>query len=39
MGEKAREHIRINYNIDRHLSCIDGLIEEARSRRQGAKRK
>ena len=39
MGEKAREHIRTNYNIDRHLSCIDGLLQEARSRGQGAKRK
>ncbi len=33
MGENAREHIRKNYNIDRHLSCIDGLIEAARSKR------
>jgi colanic acid/amylovoran biosynthesis glycosyltransferase len=33
MGEKAREHIRTNYNIDRHLSCIDGLIEAARSKK------
>ena len=32
MGERAREHIRSNYNIDRHLSCIDGLIEEARKK-------
>ncbi len=33
MGEKAREHIRTNYNIDRHLSYIDGLIEAARKTR------
>ncbi len=32
MGERAREHIRANYNIKRHLSCIDGLIEEARKK-------
>jgi colanic acid/amylovoran biosynthesis glycosyltransferase len=37
MGEKAREHIRTNYNIDRHLSCIDGLIEKARSKGRGAR--
>jgi len=36
MGEKAREHIRTNYNIKRHLSCIDGLIEAARSEGPGA---
>ena len=36
MGEKAREHIRTNYKIDRHLSCIDGLLQKARSRGQGA---
>jgi colanic acid/amylovoran biosynthesis glycosyltransferase len=35
MGAKAREHIRTNYNIDRHLSCIDGLLQKARSRAQG----
>ena len=38
MGEQAREHIRTNYNIDRHLSCIDGLIEKARSEGRGAGR-
>lgn len=38
MGEKAREHIRTNYNIDRHLSSIDGLIEEARSNKLAARR-
>ena len=38
MGEKAREHIRTNYNIDRHLSCIDRLIEEARSKKLAARR-
>jgi glycosyltransferase involved in cell wall biosynthesis len=30
MGEAAREHIRKNYNINRHIACIDGVIAEAR---------
>ena len=30
MGGAAREHIRTNYNIDRHINCIDQLISEAR---------
>ena len=37
MGERAREHICTNYNIDRHLSCIDGLIEAARSEKLAAR--
>ncbi|MFC1688672.1 glycosyltransferase [Pseudomonadota bacterium] len=31
MGGAAREHIRINYNIERHIACIDQLIAEARA--------
>lgn len=31
MGEKAREHIRSNYNIKRHLDCLDDLISQARA--------
>jgi glycosyltransferase involved in cell wall biosynthesis len=30
MGAAAREHIRDNYNIKRHIACIDNLIDEAR---------
>jgi len=30
MGAIARDHIKINYNIERHISCIDELINEAR---------
>jgi colanic acid/amylovoran biosynthesis glycosyltransferase len=30
MGAAAREHIRANYNIERHIQCIDKLIDEAR---------
>jgi colanic acid/amylovoran biosynthesis glycosyltransferase len=37
MGENAREHIQKNYNIDQHLSCIDGLLEQARGEGQGAR--
>ncbi len=30
MGEAGREHIKTNYNIDRHIGILDQLIEEAR---------
>lgn len=33
MGAKAREHISANYNIKRHIDCLQGLIDEARGRR------
>lgn len=31
MGAAGREHIKINYNIDRHIGILDQLIEEARN--------
>ena len=31
MGAKAREHIRLNYNIDRHISCLQELVDAARA--------
>src|SRR5688572_794623 len=31
MGAKAREHIRLNYNIERHIACLQGLIDGARA--------
>jgi hypothetical protein len=31
MGAAAREHVRANFNIDRHIACIDGLIREAKA--------
>lgn len=30
MGNKAREHIHKNYNIDRHISCLQQVIDQAR---------
>jgi len=32
MGERARNHIRSNYNIKRHISCLQDLIKAARER-------
>jgi hypothetical protein len=29
MGTAAREHIRINYNIDRHISILQQTIDKA----------
>ena len=34
MGAAAREHIRTNYNIKRHIDCIDKVVEQARQPRQ-----
>ncbi|HVF38860.1 MAG TPA: glycosyltransferase [Gemmatimonadaceae bacterium] len=31
MGLKAREHIRTSYNIDRHIACLQEVIDAARS--------
>ncbi len=31
MGAKAREHIRLNYNIDRHIACLQALVDAARA--------
>jgi glycosyltransferase involved in cell wall biosynthesis len=31
MGANAREHIRANYNIKRHIACLDQLIKAARN--------
>jgi hypothetical protein len=30
MGEAAREHIRANYNIKRHVACLQSAIDAAR---------
>lgn len=30
MGQNARQHIRENYNIDRHIGCLQQIIDEAR---------
>jgi glycosyltransferase involved in cell wall biosynthesis len=30
MGKKAREHIKTNYNIKRHIACLQSLIDDAR---------
>ncbi|HEY3853759.1 MAG TPA: glycosyltransferase [Verrucomicrobiae bacterium] len=30
MGEAAREHIRVNYNIKRHIACIQEQVDAAR---------
>ncbi len=30
LGAAAREHVKRNYNIARHIACIDQLINEAR---------
>lgn len=39
MGAAAREHVRTNFSIERHIACIDGLIDEARraQRRAGGR--
>ena len=31
MGTKARQHIKENYHIDRHIACLQNLIDEART--------
>lgn len=31
MGAQAREHVRLNYNIERHISCIQKLVDAARA--------
>ena len=36
MGAAARAHIRKNYNIKRHISCIDTQIEQARCIKQNS---
>ena len=30
MGAKAREHIRQNYHIDRHIRCLQDVVDNAR---------
>jgi len=30
MGQNAREHIRMNYNINRHIACLQELVDAAR---------
>ncbi|MEI7935840.1 MAG: glycosyltransferase [Verrucomicrobiota bacterium] len=32
MGENARQHIRTNYNIKRHIACLQEVIDTARER-------
>jgi glycosyltransferase involved in cell wall biosynthesis len=32
MGEAGREHIRDNYNIKRHIACLQQLVDAARAR-------
>ncbi|MCC7278860.1 MAG: glycosyltransferase [Chromatiaceae bacterium] len=34
LGDAARAHIRANFNIDRHIGCIDKIIDEARQFKQ-----
>jgi colanic acid/amylovoran biosynthesis glycosyltransferase len=34
MGQFGREHMQINYNIERHISVLDVLIMEARDKKQ-----
>lgn len=29
MGQKAREHVRRNYSIGRHIGCLQALVDEA----------
>jgi len=36
MGQAAREHIRENYPIQRHVDCLDRLIAEARASHDGS---
>lgn len=31
MGERAREHIRLNYNIDDHIGRLETVLDEART--------
>jgi colanic acid/amylovoran biosynthesis glycosyltransferase len=33
MGEAAREHIGANYNIKRHIACLQGVLDAGRSAR------
>lgn len=31
MGQGAREHIRLNYGIDRHVECLQSLVDRCRN--------
>lgn len=34
MGEKARDHVRENFPIERHVDCLQGIIDAAREQRK-----
>ncbi|HRD03189.1 MAG TPA: glycosyltransferase [Verrucomicrobiota bacterium] len=34
MGENARQHIRENFNMERHIACLQGVIDSARNQCQ-----
>lgn len=36
MGDRARQHVRENYNISRHVRCLQQVIDDARQRNSSA---
>jgi glycosyltransferase involved in cell wall biosynthesis len=36
MGNNARQHIRENYNLDRHIDCLQRVIDQARESKLSA---
>jgi len=36
MGENAREHVRENYDIKRHMNCLQNIVDAAREQRRPA---
>jgi glycosyltransferase involved in cell wall biosynthesis len=36
LGENAREHVRTNFNLDRHIACLQKVLDEARERGRSA---